>query len=376
MKTTRTYLDWNASAELRPQARTAMIAALDHVGNPSSVHAEGRTARALVEDARERVAALVGAAPADVVFTSGATESNVTVLSSGWSTIFVAEIEHESVLHPAKASGARIVEIPVFRSGLVDTGALADEILSATSSLDRALISLQMANNETGVIQPVAEVAAFAAAHSIKMHTDAVQACGRLAVDVTRLGVDYLSLSAHKIGGPKGVGALVLRNGASRPNLLLGGGQERRRRAGTENIAGIAGFGAAAQAAINDLASIDRQRARRDNLEQRLAALSPDVIVIGRDADRLANTTCIALPGKTAETLLIKLDLAGIAVSAGSACSSGKVGTSHVLRAMGIDPDLARSAIRISLGAATSDDDIARFLIAWTTITRTAALAA
>lgn len=376
MMAARTYLDWNATAPLRPEARTAMLAALDLQGNPSSVHAEGRAARAVVEDARERVAALVGAAPADVVFTSGATEANVTVLSGGWSTILVADIEHESVLHPAKASRARIIEIPVDATGSIDAGAIADEILCSSEPLGRALLTLQMANNETGAIQPVAAVAAFARAHGIATHTDAVQACGRLVVDVGALGIDYLSLSAHKLGGPKGVGALILRAGAALPNLLLGGGQERRRRAGTENVAGIAGFGAAAECAARELAHVDRQRALRDRLECEIVRQTPDAVIIGARSERLRNTSCIALAGKTAETLLIKLDLAGIAVSSGSACSSGKVGASHVLRAMGIAPDLARAAIRISLGATTTDDDIARFLAAWTTITRTAAKAA
>jgi cysteine desulfurase len=374
MNAPRTYLDWNATAPLRPEARAAMIAALDFTGNPSSIHAEGRKARALVNDAREKVAALVGAASADVVFASGATEANATVMAGGWDTI--SDIEHESVLHAAKATRARIVEIPVGHDGIVETGAIADEVLTGRHPLGRALITLQHANNETGIVQPVAEVAAFARAHGIAMHTDAVQTCGRLAVDVDALDVDYLSLSAHKLGGPKGVGALVLRNGAPLPNLLLGGGQERRRRAGTENITGIAGFGAATAAAKAEIATIDRQRLLRDRLEHHILAMTPDAVIIGRDVERLPNTTCVALPGGSAETLVIKLDLAGIAVSAGSACSSGKVGTSHVLRAMGTPPDLARAAIRISIGATTTADDVDRFLAAWTSITRTAAKAA
>lgn len=372
----RTYLDWNATAPLRPEAKAAAIAALDVIGNPSSIHAEGRKARALVNDAREQVAALVGAAPADVVFTSGATEANSTVMAANWSTIFVAGMEHESVLHAAKATRARIVEIPVGHDGVIETGAVADEVLSGCEPIGRALITVQHANNETGVIQPIADVAAFARAHDISMHTDAVQTCGRLAVDVNTLGVDYLSLSAHKLGGPKGIGALVLRNGAPLPNLLLGGGQERRRRAGTENVVGIAGFGAAAVAAKAEIDTIDRQRALRDRLEKHILTMSPEAVIIGLDVERLPNTTCVALAATTAETLVIKLDLAGIAVSAGSACSSGKVGASHVLRAMGVRPDLSRAAIRISIGATTTDEDVVRFLAAWTSITRTAAKAA
>lgn len=373
---TRTYLDWNATAPLRPEARAAVITALDVVGNPSSVHAEGRRARALVEEAREQVAALVGAAPADVVFTSGATEANATVMAGGWGTIFVSDIEHESVVQAAKATRARIVEIPAGLDGTVDVGAIADEVLTGDASGGRALITLQLANNETGVVQPVGEVAAFARAHGLSMHCDGVQACGRIDVRGALRDVDFVSISAHKLGGPKGVGALIVRNGAPLPSLLLGGGQERRRRAGTENIGGIAGFGAAAAAARAELAQYDRLRGLRDHLERQVRATMPEAVIIGGDAERLANTSCVALPGRPAETLVIKLDLAGIAVSAGSACSSGKVGASHVLLAMGHTPDTARSAIRISIGPTTRERDIAHFLDAWTTITRTTAKAA
>jgi cysteine desulfurase len=376
MTAIRTYLDWNATAPLRPEARVAMVKALDLTGNPSSIHAEGRHARAVIDDAREQVAALVGARASDVVFTSGATEANATVMAAGWSTIFVSDIEHESVVHAAKATRARIIEIPVGRDGVVEVGAIADEVLTGTGSSGRTLLTLQHANNETGAIQPVAEVAAFARAHGLAVHTDAVQTCGRLPVDVAALGVDYLSLSAHKLGGPKGIGALILRDGAPLPNLLLGGGQERRRRAGTENIAGIAGFGAAAVAAKAEIANIDRQRARRDLLEHHIRSMSPKAVIVAETVERLPNTTCVAVSGITSETLVIKLDLAGFAISAGSACSSGKVGASHVLRAMGTPPDLARAAIRISIGASTTDAEIDRFLTHWTTITRTAAKAA
>jgi cysteine desulfurase len=372
----RTYLDWNATAPLCKPARDAMLAALDYVGNASSVHAEGRRARDLVETARDQVARLVGAAPADVVFTSGATEANATVLSGGWDTIFVSDAEHESVVASAKVSRARIVEIPAGHDGQFEVESIAAEILCGAMPVGRGLISLQMANNETGVIQPVAEVAAFAHGHGLMTHTDAVQACGRIVVDVAALGVDYLALSAHKLGGPKGVGALVLRDGAALPALLVGGGQERRRRAGTENVAGIAGFGAAAEQALKNLALVERQRVLRDTLERDVLRHTAGAVVIGTGSARLANTSCIAVPGKAAETLVIKLDLAGIAVSAGSACSSGKVGTSPVLRAMGIAPGLARGAIRISIGPETTDQDVARFLSAWDQIMRPAAQAA
>ena len=239
----RTYLDWNATAPLRPEARAACAAALDVVGNPSSPHAEGRRARAIVEDAREQVAALVGARPAEVVFTSGGTEANNAVLAAGWDTIVLSGIEHDSVLSPSRAGKARIVEMPVGRNGVVRP----DRPVAADAISGRILLSLQIANNETGVIQPVTQVAAAAKAQGFFVHTDAVQAAGRIPVDVRALGVDFLTLSAHKIGGPKGIGALVIHERASLPAFIAGGGQERRRRAGTENVAAIAGFGAAAE---------------------------------------------------------------------------------------------------------------------------------
>ncbi|MBX9588208.1 MAG: cysteine desulfurase [Hyphomonadaceae bacterium] len=361
MSARRTYLDWNATAPLRPEAREAAVAALDVVGNPSSPHAEGRRARAIIEDAREKVAALVGATPAEVVFTSGGTEANNAVLAAGWDTIVLSGIEHDSVLVPARDGRARVVEMPVGRSGVVGVDApLADHV-----SAGRSLLSLQMANNETGVVQPVAAVAAAARAQGFFVHTDAVQAAGRVPVDVRSLGVDCLTLSAHKIGGPKGVGALVIHERASLPAFIAGGGQERRRRAGTENVAAIAGFGAAAEAARGDLARMGRLRVLRDRLEGEVCALTPAAVVIGAEAARLPNTAAIALAGVSAETLVIALDLAGIAVSAGAACSSGKVGTSHVLEAMGLEKSLARAAIRVSLGWSSTQSDIGAFVAAW-----------
>jgi cysteine desulfurase len=365
MSVERTYLDWNATAPLRPEARAACVAALDVVGNPSSPHAEGRRARAMVEDVREQVAALVGAKPAEVVFTSGGTEANNAVLAGGWDTIFVAGIEHDSVLAPARTSGARIVELEVDGNGVVGRDALANVQPEASG---RGLLSVQMANNETGVVQPVAEIAAAAKALGLFVHTDAVQAAGRISVDSGALGVDCLTLSAHKLGGPKGIGALVIAGRESLPSFVVGGGQERRRRAGTENVAAIAGFGAAAEAAQRDLAQMERVRVLRDALEARVQAASPSSVVIGGDAARLPNTTGIALPGTSAETLVIAFDLAGIAVSAGAACSSGKVGASHVLSAMGLEPAIARAAIRVSLGWSTTQADIEAFVAAWSRV--------
>jgi cysteine desulfurase len=362
----RNYLDYNATAPLRPTAHAAMLSAMDAVGNPSSVHAEGRRARAMVETAREQVAALVGAKPLEVVFTSGATEANAWVINAGgWDTIFACDIEHESVRTPLKESRARVVDVPVDGDGVARIEAIANGVLCGPP-VGLALVLLQVANNETGVIQPVADVAHFAREHGLIMHTDAVQAAGRLPLDMAMLGVDTMSLSAHKLGGPKGVGALIIRDGTKLGNLISGGGQERRRRGGTENVVGIAGFGAAAEAAVRELAQVERVRGLRDRLERE--ALATGASIIGANVTRLANTTCLALAGLSAETLVIKFDLRGIAISAGSACSSGKVGTSHVLAAQGLDPALARSAIRISLGWNTSDADVDAFLKVWADI--------
>lgn len=253
---------------------------------------------------------------------------------------------------------------------------MADHISKGRADFGNALVTLQMANNETGVIQPVSELAAFAREHGLRIHTDAVQAAGRMAIDFAALGVDTLSLSAHKMAGPKGVGALVIRDGVDLTALIRGGGQERRRRAGTENVAAIAGFGRAAALAREELLAAKRIAALRDRLEAAVREIAPLAVIIGEAAPRLANTASIALPGRSAESLVIKLDLAGISVSAGSACSSGKVGQSHVLAAMGLDPDLIRSAIRVSLGPETTDDDVAAFLAAWKSIVSQPAMAA
>jgi cysteine desulfurase len=349
----RIYFDHNASAPLRDEAREAMIAALEAGANPSSVHAEGRAGRRLIEDAREEVAALVGATPAEVVFTSGA---------AGWQRIHVYGFEHESVLAPIRASGAKIEELPVERDGAADLGEFARRVLSAETLPPRTLLTLQMANSETGVVQDVAAAASFAREQGIAVHTDAVQAAGRLAVDFHDLNVDYLTISSHKLGGPMGVGALVIRDGLMLPSLIKGGGQERRRRAGTENVAAIAGFGAAARVARGEVADMTGLGQLRDRLAAGIAEIVPDSVVIAEQSQRLANTLSVALPGELAETSVIKLDLAGIAVSVGSACSSGKVGASHVLAAMGVDERLARSTIRLSLGWSTTVDDVEAFL--------------
>jgi cysteine desulfurase len=366
----RVYFDWNATAPLRPEARAAVCAAMEVDGNPSSVHGEGRAARRLVEEARESVASLVGAEPRNVTFTSGGTEANMLALAPGYgatihSRLLVSATEHASVLAGGRFPASAVERLPVTGSGHLDLGALERRLEALGRSV---LVSVMLANNETGVVQPIAAVASLVHQAGGMLHVDAVQAPGRIACDINELGADLLTLSGHKIGGPKGVGALIRRDPAlpSPVPLITGGGQERRVRAGTENVPGIAGFGAAAAATLRDSAS---ERARllglRARLESSLKAHFPGVVVFGADAERLPNTTLFGVPGVKAETAVIALDLEGIAVSSGAACSSGKVQPSHVLAAMGISPALARGAIRVSLGPTTSESDIDRFIRAW-----------
>jgi cysteine desulfurase len=375
----RTYLDWNATAPLHPEARRAVERALDVFGNPSSVHVEGRRARAVVETARDQVAALVGARSSEVVFTSGATEACNMVLAGPWGAILRAGVEHDAVLKPAATSGCEIIDLRVGRDGVVDLTDLAAKVRAATAmhGAGRVLLALQLANNETGVIQPLGDASALAREAGAVVFTDAVQAAGRVAIDFATLGIQAMAVSAHKLGGPKGIGALILRDGIELPALIQGGGQERRRRGGTENIPGIAGFGAAAGAARQTIAERDRIAALRDRLEAGVVALTPNAEVVSATADRLSNTTCVAVPGLSAETLVIRFDLAGFAISAGAACSAGKIGASSVLLAMGFPEATARSAVRISIGPTTTDREIDRFLDAWRDIavphTRTAA---
>lgn len=372
----RTYLDYNASAPLRPEARAAVLAALALTGNASSVHGEGRRVRAAIESARDEVARSVGATPSEIVFTSGATEANACVLAGGWDTIVLSGLEHESVLGPARASGARLVEVRACGDGVVDLDALRAAMAEVSTSGGRGLVTLQLANNETGALQPVAEAAAAARELGLSVHTDAVQALGRVPMDFAALGAAYMSLSSHKAGGPAGAGALVIRDGVELKPLVAGGGQERRRRAGTENAAAIAGFGAAASAATHELAAMARLARLRDALEDGVRQASPGAVVVGEGACRLPNTSLIAVPGTKAETLVIRLDLAGLAVSAGAACSSGKVGASHVLETMGLSGRLDGGAVRISIGHATEESDIAHFLAAWKEIAAASELAA
>jgi len=368
MAATRAYLDYNASAPLIAEARAAMVAALD-AANPSSVHAEGRAARRLVEDARRDVARLVNAKPEHVVFTSGATEAASTLLTRDWrmgrgavrmSHLYVCEADHPCILSGGRFAAAQMTKIGVDRNGIVDLDALSAALAAHDKAAGLPLVAIHAANNETGVIQPIERIAAIVKAAGGVLVVDAVQAVGRIPLDMSVPYADYLILSSHKIGGPKGVGAVVAASDLMMPKALInGGGQEKGHRAGTENIAGIAGFGAAARAAVVDLGGIDAVANRRDEIETIVTELVPDAEIFGNCASRLANTTFFAIPGVKAETAQIAFDLAGVALSAGSACSSGKVGPSHVLKAMGYGGSLG--ALRVSIGRATGAEDIAVF---------------
>jgi cysteine desulfurase len=346
-----------------------MEAALALTGNASSVHAEGRAVRSLIEEARERVAQLMGADTKNVILTSGATEANMLALTPALEIagrkeprdrLFVSAIEHVSVRSGGRFAAGSIEELPVTSDGILDLAAFKEAIGKAA----RPMVSVMLANNETGVIQPIAQIAEIVHAASGVLHVDAVQGLGRIDCEITQLGADLVSISSHKLGGPQGVGALVRRGDihVGEP-LIRGGGQERGQRAGTENVAAIAGFGAAAAAAKSTDAG--RMSELRDRIETGLKAVTSEVIIFGANARRLPNTTAFAVPGIKAETAIIAFDLNGIAVSSGSACSSGKVQASHVLTAMGADPALVRGGVRVSLGWSTTDADVGHFLETW-----------
>jgi len=366
----RVYLDWNATTPLRPEARAAMAEAWELSGNPSSVHTEGRKARRLVEDARAAVAAAVGARPQDVVFSSGGTEANALALTPGLrrgtgqkvERLLVSAIEHASVLAGGRFASEATLTIKVTGAGLIDL----DHLRAQLADGPPALVSVMSANNETGAVQPIMEVARIVHEAGGLLHVDAIQAFGKISFDIKSLGADLITLSAHKIGGPKGVGAVVLAEDVQGLEPLLhGGGQELGRRAGTENVAGISGFGAAIKAAM---AALEADASRLLDLKGRLEdglKQTPGMIVFSEDAPRLPNTTLFTVPGLRAETAVIGFDLAGIAVSSGSACSSGKVQPSHVLEAMGQGRELAQGAVRLSLGWSTSQTDIEMALKAW-----------
>ncbi|HET7490474.1 MAG TPA: cysteine desulfurase family protein [Bradyrhizobium sp.] len=366
----RIYLDWNATTPLRPEARQAMAEALELCGNPSSVHEEGRRARRLVEEARSTIAGGLGVAPRNVVFTSGGTEANALALRPGLrrgalapvQRLVISAIEHASVLAGGAFPADKIQTAPVTAAGLIDLPRLRELLENGPP----ALVALMLANNETGAVQPVAEAAEIVHRTGSLLHVDAIQAFGKMSFNINTLKADLVALSAHKIGGPKGVGALVLADGVSGLEpLLRGGGQELSRRAGTENVAGIAGFGAAAKAALSSLETdAVRLQGLRNRLESGLRR-TPGTIFFADGAPRLPNTTLFTVPGLRAETAVIGFDLAGVAVSSGSACSSGKVQPSHVLQAMGFGPEIAQGAVRLSLGWSTRDADVDRCLEAW-----------
>lgn len=357
MQTQQIYLDYNATSPVLPVAADAVGKAIAVGGNPSSIHGAGRAARAVIEKARRQVAALVGARPGAVVFTSGASEANVLALRGlPRHRVLVSAIEHDSVLNAVPDA----VVLPATAQGVIDLDALRQSVQAGD------LVSVMAVNNETGLIQPIEDVAEIVKAAGALLHVDAVQAVGRLPFDIRALGLAALSLSAHKIGGPTGVGALVFNEGLALAAQTKGGGQEKGRRGGTENVAGIAGFGAAAEWALEHMASEQaRLLGLRDKMEQQLAQNCVGVRIIGADLPRVANTSCLSLPGAPAEKQVISLDLAGVCVSAGSACSSGKVKSSPVLTAMGLPADIAGSAIRVSLGWRTTQDDIDTFVNAY-----------
>jgi cysteine desulfurase len=376
----RVYFDHNATVPLRPEARAATLAALD-AANASSVHAEGRAARALTEEARGKVAALVGAAPRAVTFTSGATESIALALSpeieivgraQRFDVLLISGVEHPAVRAGGRFAANQVEVLPVDGEGVLDLDALQTTLERHRQAGRRAMVSVMAANNETGVLEPLADISARVHAAGGCFHTDAVQLAGRLPLDLVECGADLISISSHKLGGPKGAGALIARQEDIRVTpMLRGGGQERGLRGGTEDVAAIAGFGAAAEAARNELeADSARIASLRARLEQGVRAVTPEAVILSAGAPRLPNTTCFAVPGIAAETAMIAFDLEGAAVSAGAACSSGKVGPSAALAAMQVPAPVAKGAVRVSIGWSTTDAEIVRFLQIWERVYR------
>jgi cysteine desulfurase len=369
MAVPRVYLDYNASAPLLPAALSATLAALEVDGNPSSVHAEGRMARRLIEAARREVAKLAGARPEHVVFTSGATEAAATLLTPDWrmgrgslrlSRLYVTATDHPCLLNGGQFAEQAVTKIAVDGNGTIDLAALEKALAVDDRANGVPMVAVHAANNETGVVQPIHDIGRVAKSAGALLVLDAVQAAGRIPLDVSDGYADFLILSSHKIGGPKGAGAIIGYSDLVMPEpVISGGGQEKGHRAGTENLAAIAGFGAAAREAVSSLEHIETVRAKRDAMERVVVELVPDAVLFGKGADRLANTILFAIPGMKAETAQIAFDLAGVALSAGSACSSGKVGASHVLRAMGHGE--TTGALRVSIGHGTTESDISRF---------------
>jgi len=368
------YADHNATTPIRPEAREAMLAALAIGANPSSVHSAGRMARQALEKARTQVAIAIGGVAQDVVFTSGGTEASALAIHGAVrkldrkATLFLTGLEHSAVRDNARAAGVPVKEIGVLPSGVIDLTALEAALGALGEEDGTPILALMLANNETGVIQPVAEAAAMMRAGGGLTHCDAVQALGKIKVNVLLLGADYLALSAHKCGGPAGVGALWMRRGAPLIPAMLGGGQEKSLRSGTENLAGIAAFGAAAEASVAALPQMAELAKLRDAMEG-VVKLEAGATIFGNGAERLPNTSCFALAGFRAETQVMAMDLEGVCISAGSACSSGKVKSSGVLRAMGVDDALASCAIRTSYGWNSAPEDFEATADAWLKIT-------
>ncbi len=361
------YLDHNATTAIRPRVVTAVLPYLtEKFGNPASVHGAGREVRRGLDEARRQVAALFGVHDSQIIFTSGGTEANHLALlglaaRNGFrGHVVTSAIEHPSVgrvVDTLEKRGMAATRLPVD-----DQGRLTAEKVAAALRDDTVVVSIMHANNETGVVLPVADIGAICRRAGVPFHTDTVQSVGKLPVEPARLNADMISVSAHKFGGPKGVGALVVDKRLALDPLLVGGGQERGRRSGTENLSGIIGFGTAAEVAGQSRTEMDQHlTALRVELEERLSAELPDCVIFSRDAERLPNTTALGHPGMAGETLVMSLDLAGFAVSSGSACSSGRTTPSHVLDAMGVNPELARSLIRVSLGWNTSREEVVRF---------------
>ena len=365
-------MDYNATAPIRKSVIETVANVMAVVGNPSSVSVQGEPRAFSGEEARSKIAALTGSRVRDVTFCSGGTEANNAVIrGSNAASIIISTIEHDCGIAAAALAGVPVYQLPVSSDGVVDLEALSALLEKAPKP---ALVSVMLANNETGVIQPVSQVTDIAKQFDARVHTDAIQAAGKLELDFSTLGVDYLTLSSHKIGGPQGVGAIVTAPTAPLKPLVAGGGQELGRRSGTENVAGIAGFGVAALEALEELPDTVRLTAMRSRFEEAVRQASNDAVVIGAAADRIANTSCVAMPGVKGETQVMHFDLNGVCLSSGSACSSGKVKVSHVLTAMGYAPELAEASIRVSLGRHTKEEDVDQLITAWQSLyKRTAA---
>lgn len=357
-------MDYNATAPIKASVIEAVAKAMKTAGNPSSVHTAGRAARQIVETARQNIAALVGSRTRDVTFCSGGTEaSNAVIRGCGAASIIIAKTEHDCGLAAAKLAGIPVHYVDVGKDGLLDMTSLQAALDDAPKP---ALVSVMLVNNETGVIQPIAEISVLAHEYGALVHTDAVQAAGKLLFDFKELGADYLTLSAHKIGGPQGVGAIITTPTAPLKPLIAGGGQELGRRSGTENVAGIAGFGVAAIEALTEVSKYNKLALLRDRFELAVSRHANSAVIAASDAPRVGSTSCVIMPNVRGETQVMHFDLNGISVSSGSACSSGKVKVSHVLSAMGYSDEEAACSLRVSLGLDTSEADIDRLIKAWT----------